>query len=99
MSRGAIAAMLDGGAISALASGLGSTLIASQIYSANDGDIPKTFDRIAESLTNQVRSGPQSIKHVGKVWRNEQYMRVDWPWLAYPVALLIAVRTNVSYRS
>jgi hypothetical protein len=65
------------------------------IYAANDGDIPKTFDAIAESLTNQIRSGPQSMNHTGNVWRTEIYMHVDWPWLAYPVALLTAVRIKL----
>lgn len=66
-------------------------LIGKIVYWANKGDILKTIDQIAQSLTNQMRSGPQSLEHHGEVWRTEQYMRVDWPWLAYPVALLTAV--------
>jgi hypothetical protein len=70
-------------------------VISNMIYWANDGHILKTFDQIAQSLTNQMRSGPQSVNHVGQVLRNELYMRVDWPWLAYPVALLVAVSVSL----
>jgi hypothetical protein len=93
MSREAIEAVLQTGAVSTSYFNLPPAAIADVIYSANDGDIPKTFDNIAQSLTNQIRSGPQSLNITGEVWRNELYMSVDWPWLAYPVALLTAVRT------
>lgn len=61
------------------------------IYAANGGDIPKTFDNIAESPTNAIRSGPKAMSHNGTVYRTEFYMRVDWHWLTYPVALLSLV--------
>lgn len=92
VSREAIDAVLQNGAVSTSYWALPPAAIASMVYSANDGDIPKTFDNIARSLTNQIRSGPQSTNHTGQVLRNELYTNVDWPWLAYPVALLTAVR-------
>jgi hypothetical protein len=70
-------------------------VISNMIYWANDGHILKTFDQIAQSMTNQMRSGPQSVNHAGQVLRNELYMRVDWLWLAYPVALLVAVSVSL----
>jgi hypothetical protein len=73
-------------------------LISNMLYWSNKGDILKTFDRIAQSFTNQMRSGPQSYNRTGQVWRNELYMNVDWPWLAYPVALLVAVSTSLDSR-
>jgi hypothetical protein len=98
MFREAIAAVLQNGAVSTTYFALPPAVIASIVYSANDGDIPKTFDNIARSLTNQIRSGPQSLNIPGDVWRNELYMSVDWPWLAYPVALLVAVSTSLASR-
>jgi hypothetical protein len=95
MSRQAINAILQNGAVSTTFFGLPPAAIADVVYSANDGDIAKTFDNIAQSLTNQIRSGPQSLKINGQVLRTELYMSVDWPWLAYPVALLTAVRTSL----
>jgi hypothetical protein len=92
MHSEAIATILEGGVISNADMNSRSGVIASMIYAANDGDIPKTFNAIAESLTNQIRSGPQTINHTGYVWRTEIYMRVDRSWLAYPVALLTVVR-------
>jgi hypothetical protein len=95
MSRDGIDALLQNGAVSAYYFGLPPATIAELMYSANDGDIPKTFDNIARSLTGQIRSGPQSLKITGQVLRTQLCMSVDWPWLAYPVALLTAVRTSL----
>jgi hypothetical protein len=95
MSRDGIDAVLQNGAVSTYYFGLPPATIAELMYSANDGDIPKTFNNIAQSLTNQIRIGPQSLNIAGQVWRTELYMSVDWPWLAYPVALLTAVCTSL----
>jgi hypothetical protein len=89
--RDAIDNMLQGGVFSSTQAPVENAIIPGAFYWANDGNIPKTFDRIADSLTSQVRSGPQSINHTGIVWRTEVYIRVDWPWLAYPAALLTLV--------
>lgn len=67
-------------------------LLAERVYSANDGDIPRTFDTIAESLTRAIRSGPQMLQHDGTVYGTEVFMQVDWQWLAFPAALLSFVR-------
>ena len=96
MSREAIDALLQNGVVSTSYFALPPAAIASMVYSASDGDIPKTFDNIARSLTSQIRSGPQSLNITGKLWRNELYMSVDWPWLAYPVGLLVTVRTSLA---
>jgi hypothetical protein len=93
--REGIDAILQNGAVSTSYFALPPAAIANVVYSANGGDIPKTFDNIARSLTGQIRSGPQSLNIDGEVWRTELYMSVDWPWLAYPVALLTAVCTSL----
>jgi hypothetical protein len=98
MFREAIDAVLQTGAVSTTYFALPPAVIASMVHSANDGDISKTFDNIAQSLTNHIRAGPQSTNRTGQVWRNELYMSVDWPWLAYPVALLAAVSTSLASR-
>jgi hypothetical protein len=94
LSREAIEAILQNGAVSTTYFDLPPAAIANLVYSASFGDIPTTFDYITESLTNQIRSGPQMFTTKGQVWHTELYMSVDWPWLAYPVALLTAVRTS-----
>lgn len=66
------------------------------MYSANGGDIPKTLDNIAYSLSNAIRSGPQTLNHNGTVFRTEVYMRVDWEWLIYPIALLSLVSVGLA---
>lgn len=66
------------------------------MYSANNGDNPKTLDNVAESLTNAIRSGPQTLDHYGTVFQTEVYMRVDWQWLIYPVVLLFLVSVQAS---
>jgi hypothetical protein len=95
MSREAIEAVLQNGAVSTTYFNLPPAAIAGVVYSANDGDVPKTIENIATSLTNQIRSGPQTFNINGTVSRNTLYMSVDWPWLAYPVALLTAVRISL----
>lgn len=65
------------------------------MYAANNGGIPKTLDTLTDSLTNAIGSGPQKLDHHGTVYRTEVYMRVDWHWLAYPVAFLFLVSIQV----
>jgi hypothetical protein len=69
-------------------------LMATMVSSANGGDFIKTLDQIAQSLTYQLRMGAKSAQQTGSVVQTELFMRVDWPWLAYPVALLTAVRRD-----
>jgi hypothetical protein len=98
-SRVAVTALMGGGSAHNAAYTVKSQdVIGDLVYWANNGDILKTFNQLAQSLTNHMRSGPQSTDHIGRVLRNELYMRVDWPWLAYPVALLVAVSTHVLSR-
>lgn len=61
------------------------------MHCAHNENITLTIENIATSITNYIRSGPQSVDHYGTVYRTEVYMRVQWAWLAYPVALLSLV--------
>ena len=80
MSRLGFIALLQNGAMSTpYAFQATPATIAELMHSANGGNIPKTFDNIAHSLTNQLRIGPQSFNIGGEVWRDELYMNVDWP--------------------
>ena len=98
-SRQNLFALMNGGfALNVAIANEAQNVISDTMYWAHKGDILKIFDQIAQSLTNQMRSGPQSYNRTGQVWRNELYMSVDWPWLAYPVALLIAVSTSLDSR-
>lgn len=65
------------------------------MYSATDGNITLAMENVARSLTNQIRSGPQSMDLSGTVSRTEVYMRVQWQSLAYPTTLLFLVSAIV----
>jgi hypothetical protein len=51
-------------------------------------------DRIAKSLTNKLRLAnqchPDDDIYAGEVWIQQAYIRVSWPWAAYPATLFAA---------
>ncbi|KAI1656830.1 hypothetical protein F4813DRAFT_397115 [Daldinia decipiens] len=51
-------------------------------------------NRIAKSLTNMVRLQNQPSReedvYAGNVWIHQIYIRVYWPWIAYPITILLA---------
>jgi len=63
------------------------------LYSANGGNISVTLDKIAESLTNRMRSSVTSSNVTGTVHNVVVHIEVVWPWLIYPVALSICTAT------
>ena len=60
------------------------------LYYANDGDLSKTMDNIALSVTNSMRSSLNSNNITGSAMYTVVYIEVVWPWLIYTAALLIA---------
>lgn len=76
---------------------VGNKILPQMMYYANNGNITRTMENIATSLTNYIRSNLQTEDHYGTVYRTEIYMKVEWAWLAYPVALLSLVGSFTSY--
>jgi hypothetical protein len=40
-------------------------------------------------MTNRIRQGPNVTMHDGTAWLTETYMRVSWPWFAFPCGLVL----------
>jgi len=50
---------------------------------------PDTMDHVASSMTNSIRTGPNSTEVRGTVEVSEQHIRVRWPWMILPAALVV----------
>lgn len=59
---------------------------------ANEGNITRTFEGIATSLTNQLRRHDNVTMVNGTVYMPVTYVNVNWLWLVYPV--LISISTS-----
>lgn len=61
--------------------------IARTLYKTSN--LSSTFETIATSMTNRLRSGRNLTEVSGQAWGNETYIEVDWPWIALPSALIL----------
>lgn len=52
-------------------------------------NLSTTFETVATSMTNRLRSGRNLTEVSGQAWGNETYIEVDWPWIALPSALIL----------
>ncbi|KAL3595631.1 hypothetical protein FPOAC2_09981 [Fusarium poae] len=64
-------------------------------------DVESAFDNMARSMTDYIRSGPNSKRAVGVGIESRIFVCIDWPWLIGPVilelvALIFAVCTIVA---
>ncbi|KAF2167532.1 hypothetical protein M409DRAFT_22339 [Zasmidium cellare ATCC 36951] len=59
------------------------------IYYASNGSILDTFDNIATSVTNQMRSSYASTNITGTVTQTVVYVHVVWPWLIYSITMTL----------
>jgi hypothetical protein len=50
---------------------------------------PATMDRVALSMTNSIRTGPNQTEVLGSVLVAEQHIQVRWPWMILPAALVL----------
>ncbi|KAK3684521.1 hypothetical protein LTR37_020196 [Vermiconidia calcicola] len=64
------------------------TNVGNMLYTVNNGNITANVMGVAESMTNEIRSGPNSTAHLGTAHINETYIRVNWVWLTYPAVLV-----------
>jgi hypothetical protein len=50
---------------------------------------PDIMDRVASSMTNSIRTGPNQTEIHGTVEVSEQHIRVRWPWMILPATLVV----------
>ncbi|KAJ4325405.1 hypothetical protein N0V94_000747 [Neodidymelliopsis sp. IMI 364377] len=55
----------------------------------NSTNLTATFENVARSLTNQIRNASPD-RHQGELQQWVMHVRVDWAYLAYPIAMLVA---------
>ena len=67
-------------------------VMAETLYSMNNGNISKTIESVANSLTNYIRQAPNATLVQGTASISEVFVQVHWPWLFFP-ALLVAFST------
>jgi len=48
-----------------------------------------TMDHVASSMTNSIRTGPNQTEIHGTVEVSEQHIKVRWPWMILPAALVL----------
>ena len=59
------------------------------LYYGNGGNLSKTMNDLATSLTNQIRNGPNSTLIQGTLMLSTTFVHVNWPWLIYPGSLSV----------
>ncbi|EME82851.1 uncharacterized protein MYCFIDRAFT_80446 [Pseudocercospora fijiensis CIRAD86] len=64
--------------------------VAAALSRRNGGDIPRTMDDVATSMTNQIRQGPNATQIHGTALVPVVHIKVSWPWLIYPATLVLA---------
>ncbi|KAF1990951.1 hypothetical protein K402DRAFT_167875 [Aulographum hederae CBS 113979] len=52
-------------------------------------DLHAVAARIADSLTEVIRTGAGSRRAEGKAWEKVTYMEVRWEWIVFPIVLLV----------
>lgn len=62
------------------------------LWSANDGNFSKTMENAAMALTNTIRQTSNATTVHGDVISNVIVIRVNWPWLIYPCALVLLMK-------
>jgi hypothetical protein len=51
-------------------------------------DMPATINKLADSLTNMIRTSADSYTVAGQAFRNETFIRIQWPWISLPVLVV-----------
>lgn len=52
-------------------------------------NVPAAISRLAQSMTEAVRTGSYSIPHTGDAYIWKSYIYVRWAWLALPLGLVV----------
>ncbi|GAW20505.1 hypothetical protein ANO14919_100110 [Xylariales sp. No.14919] len=56
----------------------------------DSADIPATMAHVADGMSYRMMAGPNATTAHGDVYGAQTYIRVRWPWIALPVALVVA---------
>ncbi|KAF7185907.1 hypothetical protein HII31_12780, partial [Pseudocercospora fuligena] len=59
------------------------------LYSVYGGNFSKIMSAVATGMTNAVRQGPNGTIAHGDVVSEITVIKVNWPWLTYPAALVL----------
>ncbi|KAH9864235.1 hypothetical protein J1614_010169 [Plenodomus biglobosus] len=52
-------------------------------------NVTRHMERLATAMTNVVRSSENKIMLQGDAWSKETYISIRWPWLTFPLLLLL----------
>ncbi|KAI1474230.1 hypothetical protein F4774DRAFT_342965 [Daldinia eschscholtzii] len=65
-----------------------------QVWNYTANDRLAWANKIAKSLTNVIRlqthPSYENDTYAGNVWIKRTYIKVSWPWIAYPITILLA---------
>lgn len=56
---------------------------------ATSQNISESMDSMATSMTNVIRQNLAASHVPGQLYYNETFIQVRWPWIIYPVALIV----------
>ena len=56
---------------------------------ANTANLSRTVIAIAESMTEAMRTGPNSTAYLGQTYVEKTIVKIRWAWLAYPIVLTL----------
>lgn len=56
---------------------------------ANAPDLDKMIKAIADSITESIRTSPNSTVEPGQSYIQKTFIEIRWGWLAYPIALML----------
>ena len=56
---------------------------------ASASDLNATIRAIAESMTESIRTSPNSTSQPGQSYNEKTFIEVQWGWLAFPIALML----------
>lgn len=62
--------------------------VASALSRDNGGHVPLIMDAVAQSMTNQIRQGPNATSHLGQSDVPQVYIYVTWYWLILPSSIV-----------
>ena len=61
------------------------------------GNLSRIVENIAWSVTEQIRTGPNSTVTNGTAYESETYIHVNWPWITLPVLVVIGAGTLLAF--
>ncbi|EXJ63428.1 uncharacterized protein A1O5_11477 [Cladophialophora psammophila CBS 110553] len=53
-------------------------------------DLPAMIQNLANSLTNMIRTSPDSTLVAGEAFRSEAFIKIHWPWISLPAIVVFS---------